>query len=50
MQLYSCMVYEGPALAGRVVAGLSRLLDREQVNTVRDLRDSRVDHWAAAKL
>jgi dihydroorotate dehydrogenase len=50
VQLYSCMVYEGPALAGRVVSGLSKLLDREQVNSVRDLRDSRVDHWAAAKL
>lgn len=50
VQLYSCMVYEGPALAGRVVSGLSKLLDREQVSSVRDLRDSRVDHWAAAKL
>jgi dihydroorotate dehydrogenase len=50
VQLYSGMVYGGPGLAGEVVSGLSTLLDREQVGSVRDLRDSRVDHWAAAKL
>lgn len=50
VQLYSCMVYEGPGLAGRVVAGLSKLLDREQVASISELRDRRVDHWAAAKL
>jgi dihydroorotate dehydrogenase len=47
VQLYSCMVYEGPGLPGTIVRGLSKLLDREKVASIRDLRDSRVDYWAA---
>ncbi|WP_394802009.1 quinone-dependent dihydroorotate dehydrogenase [Rhizobium halophilum] len=50
VQLYSCMIYEGPSLPARIVGGLSRLLDREGVASIRDLRDSRVDQWAEAKL
>lgn len=46
VQLYSCMVYEGPGLPGTIVRGLSKLLDREQVKSIRDLRDSRTDYWA----
>ncbi|MQB44240.1 quinone-dependent dihydroorotate dehydrogenase [Rhizobium sp. ICMP 5592] len=46
VQLYSCMVYEGPGLPGRVVAGLSKLLDRERVASIRELRDSKLDYWA----
>jgi dihydroorotate dehydrogenase len=46
VQLYSCMVYEGPALPGRILRDLSALLDRERVNSIRDLRDSKLDHWA----
>jgi dihydroorotate dehydrogenase len=47
VQLYSCMVYEGPGLPGRIVTGLSKLLDRERVGSIRELRDSRLDHWAS---
>jgi len=47
VQLYSCMVYEGPGLAGDVVRGLSKLMDREKAQSIRDLRDSRLDYWAA---
>jgi dihydroorotate dehydrogenase len=47
VQLYSCMVYEGPALPGEIVRGLSKLLDREKASSIRDLRDSRLDYWAA---
>jgi dihydroorotate dehydrogenase len=50
VQLYSCMVYEGPALAGRIVKGLSSLLDGEKVTSIRELRDTRVDQWADRKL
>jgi dihydroorotate dehydrogenase len=50
VQLYSCMVYQGPSLPARILSGLSRLLDRETVASVRELRDSRVDHWADGKL
>lgn len=50
VQLYSCMVYEGPALPAAIVRGLSKLLDREGVASIRDLRDSRTDHWASRKV
>ncbi len=50
VQLYSGMVYEGPGLPGRILADLSRLLDMESVASIRDLRDSQVDQWAAMKL
>ena len=47
VQLYSCMVYEGPALPGRIVRGLSQLCDREGLASIGDIRGSRTDHWAA---
>ena len=50
VQLYSCMVYEGPGLPGDIVRGLSKLLDREKVSSIRELRDTRTDYWAAAKV
>jgi dihydroorotate dehydrogenase len=50
VQVYSCMVYEGPALPGDINRGLSKLLDRNGVASIRDLRDTRVDHWAAQPL
>jgi dihydroorotate dehydrogenase len=46
VQLYSCMVYEGPGLANTIVRGLSTLLDREKVSSIRELRDTRTDYWA----
>jgi len=50
VQLYSCMVYEGPGLPARIVRGLSALLDREGVASIRELRDSRLDYWADRKV
>lgn len=50
VQVYSCMVYEGPALPGDINRGLSKLLDRNGVASIRDLRDTRVDHWASQPL
>ncbi|MFC0481738.1 quinone-dependent dihydroorotate dehydrogenase [Gellertiella hungarica] len=47
VQLYSCMVYEGPGLPGRIVSGLSGILDREKAASIRDLRDTKLDYWAA---
>lgn len=46
VQLYSCMVYEGPGLPAQVVTGLSKLLDREHAGSIRDLRDAKLDYWA----
>ncbi len=50
VQLYSCMVYEGPGLPATILKGLSSLLDREKVSSIRELRDVRLDQWAEAKL
>ncbi|MBB6220446.1 quinone-dependent dihydroorotate dehydrogenase [Rhizobium leguminosarum] len=50
VQLYSCMVYEGPGLPGDIVRGLSKLMDREKAAGIGELRDSRLDYWAARKL
>ncbi|WLP54061.1 quinone-dependent dihydroorotate dehydrogenase [Agrobacterium fabrum] len=50
VQLYSCMVYEGPGLPSAIVKGLSKLIAREGVETIRDVRDSTVDRWADRKL
>jgi dihydroorotate dehydrogenase len=47
VQLYSSMVYEGPGLAASIVGGLSKLLDREQVASIGELRDSRLAYWAS---
>ena len=46
VQLYSCMVYTGPALPGEIVSGLSRICDREQISSIRALRGTRTAHWA----
>ena len=50
VQLYSCMVYEGPGLPSAIVKGLSKLVAREGVESIRDLRDSALDRWADRKL
>ncbi|OAE43635.1 quinone-dependent dihydroorotate dehydrogenase [Agrobacterium tumefaciens] len=50
VQLYSCMVYEGPGLPSTIVKGLSDLVSRDGVASIRDLRDSAVDRWADRKL
>ena len=47
VQLYSCMVYEGPSLPGRIVRGLSDLCNREKLASIADIRGSRTNHWAA---
>ena len=47
VQLYSCMVYEGPGLPGTIVRGLSKMLERDGVTNIRQLRDSSVESWAA---
>ncbi|MDQ0318888.1 dihydroorotate dehydrogenase [Pararhizobium capsulatum DSM 1112] len=46
VQLYSCMVYEGPLLPGRIVRGLSDICDREKLTSIADIRGSKTDEWA----
>ncbi|BCG97651.1 quinone-dependent dihydroorotate dehydrogenase [Mesorhizobium sp. 131-2-1] len=47
VQLYTGMIYAGPSLAGRIVAGMARFAEKERLKSLRDLRDSSLDHWAA---
>lgn len=50
VQLYTGMIYAGPAMPGRIVEELSKLLDRDGVASISALRDSRVDHWTSQPL
>lgn len=50
VQLYSCMVYEGPGLAGAIVRGLSAELDKLGVNSISNIRDAALDHWNSVKI
>ena len=47
VQLYTGLIYGGPALPGRIVAGMGRALEREGAASVRALRDTRLAEWAA---
>ena len=50
VQLYTCMIYQGPGLPARIVKGLSRLADREGLGSILDIRDSAVERWAAHRV
>lgn len=50
VQLYSCMVYEGPGLPGAILRNLSLLLDKEGATSIRDLRDTGIDRWLATSI
>jgi dihydroorotate dehydrogenase len=47
IQLYTGLVYGGPGLPGEICRGLAALTRREQVTSIRDLRDTTVSEWAA---
>ncbi len=46
MQLYTGMIYAGPALPGQIVRGFSKFLGKEGLTSLSEIRDSRVVHWA----
>jgi dihydroorotate dehydrogenase len=50
VQLYTGMIYAGPALPGRIVGGMVRFADANGITSLREIRDSRLDHWAAKPL
>ncbi|SFN83389.1 dihydroorotate oxidase A [Mesorhizobium sp. NFR06] len=50
VQLYTGMIYAGPALPGRIVAGIAQFLNRENLSSIQELRDSHVDQWLAKPL
>jgi dihydroorotate dehydrogenase len=47
VQLYTGMIYAGPALPGRILAGMARFMERERIGSTRDLRDSACERWAS---
>lgn len=50
VQLYTGMIFAGPALPARVLDGMAEALRKGGHASVRDLRDSRLDAWAARPL
>ncbi|MHB2267109.1 quinone-dependent dihydroorotate dehydrogenase [Aliihoeflea sp. PC F10.4] len=50
VQLYTGMVYGGPTLPGEIVRGMSAFVTKEGLSSIRDIRDSRTDHWAVQTL
>ena len=50
VQLYTGMIYAGPGLPGKIVRGLSEIVKREGIGSIRDLRDTALDKWEAAPI
>ncbi|QPC94875.1 quinone-dependent dihydroorotate dehydrogenase [Mesorhizobium sp. INR15] len=50
VQLYTGMIYAGPALPGRILSGMIDFAERQRLKSIRELRDSRLDHWAGKGL
>ena len=46
VQLYTGMIFGGPSLPGRIVAGLADFCERGKIASIADIRDSGVDRWA----
>ena len=46
VQLYTGMIFGGPALPGRIISGLAEFCAREKITSIRELRDSGVERWA----
>lgn len=49
VQLYTGMIYGGPALPGRIIRGMAGFVEGEGIN-IGDLRDSGTDKWASRQL
>ncbi|WP_217575325.1 quinone-dependent dihydroorotate dehydrogenase [Mesorhizobium sp. GbtcB19] len=50
VQLYTGMIYAGPALPGRIIAGLARFAERERLGSIRELRDTACERWTSRPL
>ncbi|RWB78981.1 MAG: quinone-dependent dihydroorotate dehydrogenase [Mesorhizobium sp.] len=46
VQLYTGMIYAGPALPGRIVAGMARFVERERLKSIAELRDTGCASWS----
>lgn len=50
VQLYTSMIYAGPALPGRIVRDLAALVKREGLSSISELRDTALAKWEKAPL
>ena len=50
VQLYTSMIYAGPALPGKIVAGMARFAETERLKSIRELRDSHLNRWVSKPL
>ena len=50
VQLYSCMVYEGPQIARNICRDLVTRMDREDVRNIGGITGRRTAEWAARDL
>ncbi len=49
IQLYSGMIYQGPAIIGNILKGLSQRLDQENLHSLASIRGRTADQWADSK-
>ncbi|WFE88728.1 quinone-dependent dihydroorotate dehydrogenase [Roseibium porphyridii] len=49
LQLYSSLVFKGPALVGDILDGLSDKLEEQGLSSLRQARDANMDAWAGEK-
>ncbi|RWF27741.1 MAG: dihydroorotate dehydrogenase (quinone), partial [Mesorhizobium sp.] len=46
VQLYTGMIYAGPALPGRIVADMARFVERQRLKSIGELRDTGCTDWS----
>jgi dihydroorotate dehydrogenase len=46
VQLYTGMIYAGPTLPGRIVAGMARFVEKERLKSIGELRDTGCASWS----
>ena len=47
VQIYTGMIYHGSGLPARIVAGLSRRLRNDRLDSIADVVATETDYWAA---
>lgn len=50
IQLYSCLIYQGPSLVSKILKGLSEKLDKEDIHSLASIRGRTAEKWANLKL
>ena len=50
VQLYSCLIYQGPSLIKKILKGLSAKLDQENLHSLASIRGRTAEKWANLKL